>query len=716
MPARENRKILENMAKIAEAEARRGESGRREVAAAPAAAPASAPAGGEADAGYIRVIKNALNGGEIGEEMGARFDQPRYQTGCHELLNMVPLPTGGVTKRPGFEFVGETRRGARLLPFVFSADEARVLELYPIGKDRVGVRVWKDADEGEQGAEGEDSGEEEARRGEEAGEEEGEKAGVEAIETGLRLPWRGEWLRGVSFCQSADVIYCAHPGFRPGKIMRFGEADWRYEEIRWTPSIRPPAWKSCLERGTRPQNNNSWNIYTYVITAVDEETGAESEAGDPWTLWGVPPLSSSLYIRMEIEEVEGAAEYRVYRKEAGVFGFIGRIVPSETPDLSFEDKNYAPDTGDTPPNWKDPFEKSYPAVVFMHQGRLGFAASDERPLTVWLSQAGNFESMAASTPPNDDDAVEATLAANQANRILWAVSDRSGLLLGTAGGEWELAGADGAVITPGNLSFAPQSRHGSAPGIPPVQAEGVLFAQRGGRVVREISYYYQDDRYKAADLSLLARHILGESPIVAWAWQPEPYGVLWMIQANGKACGLTWLREHDVVAWHRHSTAGALRDAVTIPAADGSWRLWVIREVEDGFHIERLRPFGAADFTDGRARSGYPARVVPAIADAQAPDGHSFLRVRKFNAVKFAVVNSAPFKIRVTSADAPPSPLLPVPARPRGFVRAALWHTPLMGGYRDNPRLEIIADDPTPLTILGFGAVLELAAESGSQK
>ncbi len=292
--------------------------------------------------------------------------------------------------------------------------------------------------------------------------------------------------------------------------------------------------------------------------------------------------------------------------------------PEPEPDpqpggLFFEDRNIGADTEDTPPNARNPFSGhgEYPSVVFLHQQRLGFAASDNRPLTVWLSQAGNFGSMAASLPPADDDAIEATLAATQANRILWAYPDRGGLALGTEGGEWILGGTDESALTPNNLSFRQQSAHGSQPGLLPLNAGGrLLFAQRGGRVLREFSYNFSADRYEAADLGLLARHILSSNPVKSWAWQAEPHAVIWCALTDGTMAGLTYMREHDVIAWHRHSTPGGLIESVAcIPDRCGLHQLWLV-VVRGGYRsIERMDPF---------AVSGEPAVWDPSFDEAAA--------------------------------------------------------------------------------------------------
>ena len=82
--------------------------------------------------------QNVLNGGEISPLLRGRVDQPRYSTGAREMSNFVPMPQGGVTRRPGTRYLG-TALGddGRLVPFVFSATQGRMLEF----GDRT-MRVW----------------------------------------------------------------------------------------------------------------------------------------------------------------------------------------------------------------------------------------------------------------------------------------------------------------------------------------------------------------------------------------------------------------------------------------------------------------------------------------------------------------------------------------------------------------------------------------------
>jgi hypothetical protein len=76
-------------------------------------------------------LQPSLNAGELGPRMVARTDFAKYPLGCATLENMIPLPQGGATRRPGTVFVaeaGDHNARLRLLPFQFSTRQAYVLE------------------------------------------------------------------------------------------------------------------------------------------------------------------------------------------------------------------------------------------------------------------------------------------------------------------------------------------------------------------------------------------------------------------------------------------------------------------------------------------------------------------------------------------------------------------------------------------------------------
>jgi len=77
-------------------------------------------------------VFNNFNAGELSPLLNARDDLAKYQSGCQIMENMIPLPQGGATKRPGTKYIAEVKTSSlatRILPFEFSTSQSYILEL-----------------------------------------------------------------------------------------------------------------------------------------------------------------------------------------------------------------------------------------------------------------------------------------------------------------------------------------------------------------------------------------------------------------------------------------------------------------------------------------------------------------------------------------------------------------------------------------------------------
>ena len=77
------------------------------------------------------IIQRSFAGGEISPALYGRADQVKYQTGLKKCRNFIVQRFGGVTNRPGTQFIAETKSSgkARLLKFVFNADAGQAYVL-----------------------------------------------------------------------------------------------------------------------------------------------------------------------------------------------------------------------------------------------------------------------------------------------------------------------------------------------------------------------------------------------------------------------------------------------------------------------------------------------------------------------------------------------------------------------------------------------------------
>jgi hypothetical protein len=77
------------------------------------------------------VSQRSFSAGEVAPAIYPRVDTTKYATGARTVRNQYVMRHGGLTNRPGTEFVGEVKdstKTVRLIPFVFNRTNTYVLE------------------------------------------------------------------------------------------------------------------------------------------------------------------------------------------------------------------------------------------------------------------------------------------------------------------------------------------------------------------------------------------------------------------------------------------------------------------------------------------------------------------------------------------------------------------------------------------------------------
>lgn len=204
---------------------------------------------------------------------------------------------------------------------------------------------------------------------------------------------------------------------------------------------------------------------------------------------------------------------------------------------------------------------NYPSVVVFHEERLWFAGTQVQPQTLWSSKSADFNNFAPTDDQSkvaDDNAITITLASGQIDAIQWMISGRV-LLIGTLGGEWQThASSISNPLTPTNITVSEETSYGSARYVRPWKiGNSVFFVQRNGNQLRELIYDYQFDSYVAHDLTILSEHIARErNGIIQSAYQRSPNSIFWGVTSTGALIGLTFEKDQEVSAWHRHMIGG----------------------------------------------------------------------------------------------------------------------------------------------------------------
>lgn len=249
-------------------------------------------------------------------------------------------------------------------------------------------------------------------------------------------------------------------------------------------------------------------------------------------------------------------------------------------------------------------EQGYPRTVALHESRIYFGGTAKRPLSLWASVVDDFQNLRVSD--SADAGLFLTLSAKEANRINWMESQDK-LMIGTSGNEWTLGPltADEG-ITPSNVKATKQSAYGSKYMASSSINEVMLFVQRQGRKVRELTYVLDRDGWVAPDLTILSEHVTA-GEIVEADYQQQSDAIYWAIRGDGQLIGMTYERDQEVVGWHRHTTDGLFESvAVIYGGASGSDEVWLsVQRTINGQTVRYIERFAV------NAREQYEAENQP---------------------------------------------------------------------------------------------------------
>ena len=457
----------------------------------------------------VAVQLTNFTGGELSPRLDGRNDLAKYSSGCSTLENLIVYPHGSAARRPGTNFVAEVKdstKKTRLIPFEFSTTQTYMLEF---GNQY--IRFYKDNGQ--------------------------ILSGGSAYE--ISTPYLEAELFDLKFAQSADVMYICHPNHEVEKLSRTGHTSWSLTDVDFT---NGPYLDTNIS--TTTLNPGSHTVGTGVALVASAVTGINNGSGFVST-----DVGRLVRFRDGYGKITGVTD------TTNVTITIIKDLGSATASTDWSLGAFSDTTG-------------HPSCVTFFEQRLVFAATLNNPQTVYFSKSGDYENMDANIGGTiaDDDAIIYTIASNQVNAIRFMTATRT-LIIGTAGGEFAVSGggADNA-ITPTNILIKKQSNHGAANIDAISVGNATLFLQRARRKIRELAYNFDVDGYVAPDMTILAEHIT-EGGLTQVAYQQEPNQIIYATREDGELVGLTYQREQQVTAWHRHIFGGRFGIA-TITVSD----------------------------------------------------------------------------------------------------------------------------------------------------
>mgnify|MGYP001161617085 FL=1 len=602
----------------------------------------------------VSAAKQNFTAGELTQRLFGRTDLGRYDNGATTVENFLVQPHGGLSRRPGTRYIAEVKTSSaktRLIRFQFNVEQVYVIEM---GNNY--MRFYKDGGQIVDGS-------------------------SNAIE--LTTTYTTAQVPDVKFAQTADVMYLVHPAHPPRKLTRSSHTSWSITDVdlKRGAMLDPNITTTTLLANGRTGNVNitasaslftsndvgrlvqlhkgfakitSITSATVAVAAVQELEDGRTELMPTYACTTISfhegdPDSTGLEHNDRLEDTAGnfidqgfEVGMRVTLTGSTSNNFTNLLVVAVTDTtlvIAPGNDLAAEAAGDSvtlvgslvaDKKWRLGafFIGSYPSTVAFYEQRLVFAGTSNQPQTMFFSQSGDFENFEIGT--DADDGLQYTIGSNEVNVIRYLVSS-SQLVVGTSGGEFVVrASGFDEPLTPTNTQIKQQTTFGSAPIQPLLIGNSTLFIQRAKRKLRELAFSSESDSYVAPDMTILAEHIT-EGGIEEMAYQQEPDSVAWLVRADGVLACMTFRREEQVVAWHRHIVGGAfgsgnavVESVATIPGDIDEDQVWVIvkRTINGATkrYVEYLSGFdfgtdvGNAFFVDsGLTYSGSAATTISGL-------------------------------------------------------------------------------------------------------
>ena len=408
------------------------------------------------------------------------------------------------------------------------------------------------------------------------------------VDYAISSPYNESDFRDIYFVQSADTLFLTHPDYAPRSLVREAHDDWTLDTITF-------AWPPF-----RSTNATSTYLTPNAASVGAVSINASTSLFDDTYVGAYLKLNSGY---MNIASVQSATTCS------------GTIMDEFT--------NSASTASWAVSAWDE--ISGYPSCVTFFEQRLCFAGTDVDEATVWMSVSGdyyNFNQMVGSAIA-DTDACTYAIDADEVNKIVW-MGSAAKLFLGTVGDVFMMSGNQDDGITPTNIKCRSAAAEHSEDEIMPVRfGNSILFVERGGKIVRELSYDFQEDAYKAKDLIILAEHLTRNTKILKIALQRLPFKVLWCMLDDGTLLLLTHLKEHDVIGWAPYDCGGIIEDMAIIPGDTDDEVFMIVRRTVDGStvrYIERAKPqFDGTNINDafyvdcGLTYSGVAATTISGL-------------------------------------------------------------------------------------------------------
>ncbi|TPM06762.1 MULTISPECIES: hypothetical protein [unclassified Mesorhizobium] len=526
-------------------------------------------------------MQSATTAGELDPSLHDRWELKYFGTGSRRMENVQIIPQGGFKVRDGLRDVGAVDAAAARL-FAFDASDG---SSYDLVFKPLGCAMW------------------------------GETAQLDTVVTGLTAGM----LSTFTVAQQLDTMLLFHVDLKPQRIKILAPNNWAIDDV---PFVGIPTYDygGVYTNGVAAE----WEIEFaglsgttsfFILTVSNQDTLSIDYTDDMLVMatavqdavLDLPNVAPGVTVVSSSGDATGK-KVRITFSGAGNEGdgwaVSGRVInKADAAVLSFK---VTP--GVDPGEDLISATKGWPHCGAFYSQRLLIGGFKSLPNAWMFSKTGDyFNYDKRFSEANGPALIPMDVAGGE--RIERIVPNRNLLIFTTQAEYWLAERALSKTTAPNHVQ---SSRHGARRGVPIAENEGAaLFLHSDGDVLGENRYTDVEGNFVATDISLLAPHLVNhvKDQAVRRATNSTSGNLQAMIQDDGAARLVTILREQEVTAFTRMTTAGT---PIAVSVNGRNEMSWLI-DRPDARRLERfengLLLDAAISFT-----YGVPTTVIAGLA------------------------------------------------------------------------------------------------------
>ena len=478
--------------------------------------------------------------GEVSPLMFGRVDIEPYSACLDKCRNAWVRPFGVVSRVAGSEFITTAKGKARLLKFVFSAFDSYMIEC--------GAGYFRFFNDG------------------------GYIVNANGSIYEITNPFTEEQLASIQYVQLDDLIKIVYKDDenntnKPLELIRKAANDWELREVSFKCT---PFLDENITDTTLMASGTEGNITVSASSPIFNK----GHVGTYWWLGSKTTVDNL--------EKQGFFKITGWTDSTHVTAVVQHKLSTASATKEWGEGAFGGYRG-------------YPSAIGLMDGRLYYGRTPNSPRNIYGSRPYAYEDFTPAIDNEDSGSINVEMATNangDGSDIKWIIGTNY-MLVGTFGGEFVVKGSGDAGITPTDITARARSNWG-VEAIQPIVVDSMIhFVQRTGQKIRQFTYDYYLDSYKAVDVSLYSEHLF-ESPIVDIAYQKNPDSILYCLREDGKVAALTLETTQQIQAWCLLEFDGVVESLETIPSRNGLYDevyMIVRREINGQTvrHIERVQ-------------------------------------------------------------------------------------------------------------------------------